>query len=80
MCKGKEERSECKIYSGIRLLNVVEKIYMRILEGLIDDEGVSDQRGGVQVKSSPYRRYLRKHVRKSKGCMWVLCTWRRFMI
>ena len=44
--KGKEERTKCKNYKGISLLNVVGKIYARILVdrvsivtgGLTDDE------------------------------------------
>ena len=54
--KGKWERTECKNYKGISLLNEVGEIYAGILvdkvrrmtEGLIDDEqGVSYQGGGV---------------------------------
>ena len=48
--KGKGEKTECKNYRSISLLNVVGKINAgiledRVTEGLIDDEEVSFRKG-----------------------------------
>ena len=51
--KGKGEKAECSNYRGIRLLNVVGKIYVlvvvdrirKVTEGMIDDEQVCLEQG-----------------------------------
>ena len=79
--KGKGERSECKNYRGIRLLNVVGKIYAgilidrvrRVTGGLIDEEqgGFRAGTGCVDHIFTLKQKGEISREKKFRVCVWV---------